>query len=478
MKKYLIILLLLIAIPSWGADTKISALSTVNPAAADLFTGLQGGANVNFAWGANLVSIKGLTFADASILQLTGAGTAAVLTSGGNYYTLMSTSDNSALNFFSPSDVRTALGLVVGTNVQAYDADHASIAAGITGLVKGAGNGAGYSAASAGTDYLAPAGSGAALTGITGSQIAPPTVQAVSCSDSGDGNHGALTITPTAGLDTVYINLTVLDAHGCTITMAETSAVAGTKVHITNISAYHADFADQAGILEMMGSLDLSQNETLELVYTNSQWYEKSRSVASYRNLTFGGFTASKVVCTDGSGNQVVCTNLTDLAFSSYAPLASPVFTGVVDIPAGATTDAEGEITIDTTTDQLRYYGSAQKVIPSLQYASFVIPAPVDTDDILIMKAPYGMTITGISCIVQGTTSVHGQIQECDSAGANCADTDDTDDITCDADGAADDGTLSNAVIDKDDWLMWKTTSLVDTPTFLTVTFTYTVVAD
>lgn len=158
------------------------------------------------------------------------------------------------------------------------------------------------------------------------------------------------------------------------------------------------------------------------------------------------------------------------------APLANPQFTGVVDIPANATTDAEGEITIDTTTNQLRYYGGAQRVLSPIQSASFVITAPADTDDINIMKAPYGMTILGIDCIVQGTTSVTGQLQECTSAGASCADLDS--DIVCDADGAADDGTLTDSAIAANAWLRWKTTSLSGKPTFLTVTFRYLVVAD
>ena len=42
-------------------------------------------------------------------------------------------------------------------------------------------------------------------------------------------------------------------------------------------------------------------------------------------------------------------------------------------------------------------------------------------------------------------------VQECDSAGANCATVDAT--IECDADGAEDDGTLSNGAIDAGDWI-------------------------
>jgi hypothetical protein len=148
----------------------------------------------------------------------------------------------------------------------------------------------------------------------------------------------------------------------------------------------------------------------------------------------------------------------------------------VVDIPVDATTDAEGEITIDTTTNQVRYYGGAQRVLSPIQHGSFVITAPADTDDINIMKAPYGMTILGINCIVQGTTSATGQLQECSATGTDCADLDD--DIACDADGAADDGSFTDSAIAANAWLRWKTTSLSGTPTFLTVTFRYLVVAD
>ena len=181
--------------------------------------------------------------------------------------------------------------------------------------------------------------------------------------------------------------------------------------------------------------------------------------------------TATHLLCKDDSGEIENCT-LAGLAISGTT---SPTIT-VESIPANATVNAAGEVTVDTTTDQLKYYGGAVRVLPYIQYLSFVIPAPAEADDINIMKAPYGMTIIGIDCIVQGTTSATGQIQECDSAGANCADLDS--DIVCDADGAADDGTLTDSAIASGGWLRWKTTSLSGTPTFLTVTVRYSVVAD
>lgn len=158
--------------------------------------------------------------------------------------------------------------------------------------------------------------------------------------------------------------------------------------------------------------------------------------------------------------------------------MADKVITGSLAAPQGSapTVDAAGEIAVDTTTDQFKFYGGAARALPSIQYASFVIAAPATTDDINLMKAPYGMTILGIDAIVQGTTSATGQLQECASDGTSCADLDS--DITADADGAADDGSLTDSTIASGNWIRWKTTSLSGTPTFLTVTFRYRVVPD
>jgi hypothetical protein len=158
--------------------------------------------------------------------------------------------------------------------------------------------------------------------------------------------------------------------------------------------------------------------------------------------------------------------------------MADKVITGSLAAPQGSapTVDAAGEIAVDTSSDQFKFYGAAARALPSIQYASFVIAAPATTDDINLMKAPYGMTILGIDAIVQGTTSATGQLQECASDGTSCADLDS--DIVADADGAADDGTLTDSAIASGAWIRWKTTSVSGTPTFLTVTVRYRVVPD
>ena len=164
----------------------------------------------------------------------------------------------------------------------------------------------------------------------------------------------------------------------------------------------------------------------------------------------------------------------------AYALLTGATFTADLVIPNSnnPTIDTTGDIGIDNTSGQFVYYSTSKRVLSPTQFVSLVIPAPAEADDINILKAPYGMTILGIDCIVQGSTSVTGQLQECTSSGGSCADLDTGSDITCDSDGAADDGALADATIASGAWLRWKTTSVSGTPTFLTVTVKYAIVSD
>ena len=103
---------------------------------------------------------------------------------------------------------------------------------------------------------------------------------------------------------------------------------------------------------------------------------------------------------------------------------------------------------------------------------SFVLESPTDADAFLIWKAPYALTITDIDCITKAATSAVIDIQECDSAGANCATVDAT--ITCDSDGAADDGSLTNGAIDANDWIKLDIGTVTGTVGAVTVTIKYT----
>ena len=94
-----------------------------HPGAANYILATNAADTAAWLLATNLSAINALTFADASIIQLTGAGTAAVLTSGGNNYFLGSNSDNSALEFKTPANVLSQIG------AQASDSDLSAIAA-------------------------------------------------------------------------------------------------------------------------------------------------------------------------------------------------------------------------------------------------------------------------------------------------------------------------------------------------------------
>ena len=152
---------------------------------------------------------------------------------------------------------------------------------------------------------------------------------------------------------------------------------------------------------------------------------------------------------------------------------------GAVDkIESGTapTVDAAGKIGVDTTSDQLKYYGGAARVLSYKRQENFAVKTPVDADDFLIFKAQQAITITDIHVIAQGGTSISVDIQECNSSGASCATVDAA--ITADTDGAEDDGSLSNGTIDAGDWVKVVLGAPSGTVNYLAGSIYYTITAD
>lgn len=135
MKKNLLIfaLLMVVAMPSawavsiWGATDRSPATATMRfPVDTSSSSGpgyldmLDVSTYVNANLDADLLAIAGLTSAADKGIQFTGAGTAGTfdLTAAGK--AILDDADAAAQ--------RTTLGLVIGTNVQAYDADLAALA--------------------------------------------------------------------------------------------------------------------------------------------------------------------------------------------------------------------------------------------------------------------------------------------------------------------------------------------------------------
>ena len=167
-------------------------------------------------------------------------------------------------------------------------------------------------------------------------------------------------------------------------------------------------------------------------------------------------------------------------AWAAISPTGALDFGGStsLEIPNGAapTVDTTGEVAVDTTSDQLIYYGAAKRVLPYRLQENFAIKSPVDADDVLMFKAQQAITITDIHVLAQGGGTISVDIQECDSAGANCATVDAA--ISADSDGAEDDGTLSNGAIDAGDWVKLVLAAPSGTVNFLTGSIYYTITAD
>lgn len=110
------------------------------------------------------------------------------------------------------------------------------------------------------------------------------------------------------------------------------------------------------------------------------------------------------------------------------------------------------------------------------RFITYLAENPADTDSFLISKMPFAVTITSIKCIVDpadtGESAVI-EVFETDGTGDTPATVDAS--ITCDNDGAQDDGSLSNPSIDSGDFIEIDTGTITGTVTQLMVTITYTV---
>lgn len=77
------------------------------------------------------------------------------------------------------------------------------------------------------------------------------------------------------------------------------------------------------------------------------------------------------------------------------------------------------------------------------------IETPTDADNLFFFKAPFALTVTRVTGIVEAATSAVLTVQECDSAGDNCST---VESVTADIDGAIS-TSIDNASIDAGDIL-------------------------
>jgi hypothetical protein len=110
--------------------------------------------------------------------------------------------------------------------------------------------------------------------------------------------------------------------------------------------------------------------------------------------------------------------------------------------------------TADTLTNKTYDASATGNVFTQKLQKDFSLLSPTASDNTMLFKAQHAMTITDIHCIVDPADtgdSITVNIMECNATGDSCATVDAA--ITCDNDGAEDDGSFSNGSIDAGDWV-------------------------
>lgn len=141
-------------------------------------------------------------------------------------------------------------------------------------------------------------------------------------------------------------------------------------------------------------------------------------------------------------------------------------------IPQGGspTVNAAGEIAVDTTDDQLIYYGGAARVIPYKHRQCFTLEDPADADDnVPIFSLDDGFTVVDMRCWTEGGTSAVITLSD----GSN-----DLDSMTCDADGTNDDGSIANATFTADEQMEFDTGTVTGSVDWVNFCFSYTITAE
>lgn len=138
---------------------------------------------------------------------------------------------------------------------------------------------------------------------------------------------------------------------------------------------------------------------------------------------------------------------------------------------ADVTPGTTGQVAIDTTSDQLKYYGgSALQVIAPFYEKCFTLESPADADDNVPLWSPNkAITITDMYCRVQGGTSAVITLSD----GTNALDS-----LTCDTSGVADDGSIANNTFTANEKVEFDTGTVTGTVTWVNYCFTYTITAD
>jgi hypothetical protein len=170
------------------------------------------------------------------------------------------------------------------------------------------------------------------LSGSSSSSASTIMTSAVTCTDSGNGSAGALTldVTCASAASLIIAPLTNSDADGCAVTMAETSATVGCTVIIELVSSAGGTvtLADVANVVDVDGSWTPSVADVLLLVYedlSNDRWQESGRNKA----CNTAGCTMTGGVTFSGVTTDITAASTQDVIIAGGATSGSVVIQSI-----------------------------------------------------------------------------------------------------------------------------------------------------
>lgn len=174
----------------------------------------------------------------------------------------------------------------------------------------------------------------------------------------------------------------------------------------------------------------------------------------------------------NSTANTVSLSSTTSMATIDTGSIGFNFEDAVLEVPnaAAPTVDAAGELAVDTTDDQLVYYGGAKRVVTYKHRDCKTIEDITSSDDnVPIFSHDDAVTITNIRCWTEGGTSAEITLSD----GTNDMDT-----ITCDADGQSDDGSIANSTLTALEQMEFDTGTVTGTVDWVNICWSYTVTAE